>query len=740
MEKLKVEVKKILFHDEQTKKAIFQGMTTIKRKNSTGKLVRVKSKETFRGTFMALYIGDEIQVRGRWEQHKQYGQQFLVVQYQKTMPQTIKGIQVFLKQTVKGVGDKRVQAITDAYGEKSLSMIAQDIKNLDIFTNLSAEQKAIMKEAVCDNLHFEALLSFMQMNDLDYTLAVSVYQKYKEQSVKRIKSNPYLLLFEKMASFSTCDQIAKKLDISGKDDRRLYAGVYSFIQEDISQKGNLYTKIHSIYESLNHYLKKKGKLGHVVFLEDQMLEKLKQLESDGILVSIENENHERVVYLKNNLYIENKIVEQLRRKIYYTTPRIRFPEEKILDFFQAYEKNTGMTLAENQKLAVKTLLRKPVSILTGGPGTGKTQTMAATIECIKKIHPDAVIHLCSPTGKAAKRMCELSGMEASTIHRLVKIFDAHQQPDDLLIAGDFLLVDEASMIDAFVFYRLLSALDQDIFVIIIGDHNQLPSVGPGLILRDLIGSGVIPVVTLDKIFRQAQNSAIIGNSHRILKEAPVDSFKFSKNKNGDFYFIERESAEQVQDSIVNIIKNLNKNLKIPLSDIQILSPVRGTLLGTEQLNRLIQGSFNPNQDYVEIKDTQLGQSDKVIHIQNNYDLNVFNGETGIVERLDYLDENMLTITYPDKDIQYARWHLEELELAYAITVHKSQGSEFPVVIMPIHDMVAHGLYQNLIYTAITRAKKKMILVGDKALFQEVILKKQSEERNSMIHHKLKQLI
>jgi exodeoxyribonuclease V alpha subunit len=277
-------------------------------------------------------------------------------------------------------------------------------------------------------------------------------------------------------------------------------------------------------------------------------------------------------------------------------------------------------------------------------------------------------------------------------------------------------------------------------LIIIGDHNQLPSVGAGLILRDLIDSKTIPTIKLTKIFRQKEDSSIITNSHKILKGEVFNRFKISKDKDGDFYFFERSKPEDINDMIMEIINRLIKNMKIPLSKIQVISPIKKTVLGTEQLNRTIQKTFNENTDFITYGENILGQGDKVIHIENDYDLKVFNGETGVVDKLNYLDHNSLTVSYPEKDVDYSKWNLEKLELAYAITAHKSQGSEFPVVIIPIHDIVEIGLYRNLIYTAVTRAKSKVIFVGDKEVFEKCLNKERVSKRNSMIKLKLQKYI
>lgn len=736
MEKLNVIIKKIKYCDEKNKLYIFDGLTSLKKKTPSGKTRKVKTKVTFKGNFMSIYIEDDINVVGYWIDNEKYGRQFIVVSYEKNIPQTIKGIQTFLKQIVRGIGEKRAEAITNAYGEDSLNIIAKNINALDIIPGITKDQKEEIWLAIAQNIEFEKLLAFMQLNDLDYTLAIKIYNRFKEDSIIRIKDNPYVLYMENIVPFSVCDQIACNLNVTANSLTRLVAALYSFIQGDVTSNGNLYTTVSFIYKKFNKYLEKKGRFADSYEFSEEEIEKgLKYLEKDERVVFCENKKG-RILYLKNNLYIENKIVELISRKMNSSIHRYGYPEKEIENFLEGYEKSSGIKMAPEQKEAVISALKNTISIITGGPGTGKTKTMAAIIHCIKTLSPDATIHLCSPTGKAAKRMNEMSGMDASTIHRLVKIFNANDRIESNIISGDFIIIDEASMIDAYVFYRLLSSLDEDIRIVIIGDYNQLPSVGAGLILRDLIDSNTIKTTSLKEIFRQAKNSKIVTNSNIIINTGLTAGVTLSRKCSGDFFFIEESSTHEIQRKIIMVMKKLMTNMKVPLSDIQVLSAVKGTSLGTEALNRLIQNEFNNNTDFIESGEMQFNSKDKVIHIVNNYDLNVFNGETGVIGTLNYNESNMLTIDYPDKSIDYPAWSLEELELAYAITVHKSQGSEFPIVIMPIHSIVSRGLYRNLIYTAITRAKSKMIFIGDKEVFKETVLLVKGNIRNSMVKEKL----
>jgi exodeoxyribonuclease V alpha subunit len=417
---------------------------------------------------------------------------------------------------------------------------------------------------------------------------------------------------------------------------------------------------------------------------------------------------------------------------------------------------TGMTLAVKQQEAVHMALQNPISILTGGPGTGKTQTINAVIQVIQLIHPNAQIHLCAPTGRAAKRMTELTDMTATTIHRAIHLTDVRFDQNVERLYGDFLIVDESSMIDAYLFSKLLEAVNVDMKILFVGDVDQLPSIGAGLILRDLIDSKKIPTTTLTEIFRQAKDSQIVTNAHKVIQGKIVgesDGLTFDE-KLGDFYFVQKEDTERIKNLIIGFIKRLMESPhNFKLQDIQVLTPMKEGELGTNALNRIIQETFNPHIDKeLEMELFRTSKSgvinerfdvfrvgDRVIHTINDYDLKVFNGEIGTIHKI-YNDESgnlMMKVNYDDGMVTYDEaLAKEELMLAYAMTVHKSQGCEFPVGIMPIHPSQQSMLERHLLYTAFTRAKGKVVLAGVNEALNKGILNNITYHRNSKIKDRL----
>ena len=451
------------------------------------------------------------------------------------------------------------------------------------------------------------------------------------------------------------------------------------------------------------------------------------------------------IYLAFNYSNENRIAKELER-LSNSAKATFFVPKVISDFLVDYEKSTGIALADEQRQGVISALTSPVSVITGGPGTGKTHTIRTIIACAKALEPGINIKVCAPTGKAAVRASDMSGLPATTIHRMLQLFNpsAHVGAEELNC--DILIADEFSMVDAYLCSRLFIAAASHTRIIMVGDYNQLPSVGPGLVLRDFIRSGKIPTVKLTTVFRQAQASRIVRNSYAIINQQdgkPI-ILNFAKKPKDDFYFIEAESISEIRKTIQRSVHRLKNKYGYNLADIQILTPVRKTPLGADSLNLLFQEEFLPSSTTpsVEVLDREFRLGDKVIHTKNNSELDVYNGEVGFVERLNFLPENMLTVRFStEKSVNYSLSDLEQLDLAYGLTVHKSQGSEFPVVIIPVHETILHGLNKNLLYTALTRAKKMVILIGSKqALSAGMRNEENIGERRSMLVQKIQDIL
>lgn len=710
-----VKIKKIQFADaEKSGYYIFLG-TVYKRVKKTRELKPTPENVACTGTFISLYPGDILEVSAELWEHPKYGEQYNVLTYHRILPGTIEEIQKFLIARGAGLGIAKAKKLTEAYGLDTLSKIVADPNALDI-VKLSESAKNKLHKDLVENQDFENLLIMLRNFGVNPIYAPLLYSEYGNLAVAKLKENPYFPFLSGLWPFSISDSIHAQLGKGIDTSERIYACVYGAIMWDSSSGGNLFieeSKLRSITHAFlaqahasydKNYEFSKESFDHVV---DMLLEQ-------GRVITDPTYNS---LYLSNNLSNERKIAEQLKRLV--QSPKRYFVRSAdISSFLVGYESKTGIKLASQQKEAVNMALTSPVSIITGGPGTGKTHTIRTIIAALKELCPDAIIQICAPTGKASIRAEEMSGLPASTIHRMLKLFQRDKELKNEELECDFLIADEYSMVDAYLCGRLFQCAASFDRIIIVGDYNQLPSVGPGLVLRDFITCGRIPVTELKQVFRQAKQSRIIKNSSRIIHANGKETINLvvSKKQNGDFYFLETESVTDIRQKIQKSVCKLKKKYNLGINDIQILSPVRKTALGTESLNTLFQEIFSPSNiaPSIELGEKVFCLGDKVIHTKNNAELDVYNGEVGYITQLHYKTDKMLTVEYPDgKIIDYSLSMLDDLELAYALTVHKSQGSEFPVVIIPVHESILYGFNKQVFYTALTRAKRMVILVGTK---------------------------
>lgn len=733
---LTVDVTRILYRNDNSKYVIFSGMTKVSKIDRNGKSRKVKSKEVFKGTFFSLFENDTLKVEGDWREDDLYGKEFVVDAYSKVLPQDQKGIEKFLTRSVAGIGEKKARAITEAWGVSALSKITEGRATLDEISLLTDKDKDKIYAFVIENISYEKLLTFMRLHSFDYTVAMRIYKRYRTDSLRKIMDNPYALCFEDALTFYQADKIALGIGHKKEWENRLRAGLLSYLSNDVESNGNMYTPKDELLSHFNAYMDRNSAAGGNGFDHRDMNKMLDKLYKEDKLVYSRDENQQVVIYLSKNMYMENQIADLLN-EIMKTPPTIRYPKREALEAVEWYESHRGITLAIAQKRAIVATLTSKVSILTGGPGTGKTQTVSALIACMKHLSPLSQIHLCSPTGRASKKLSEMCGEPAATIHRLLRINEDRGVQYDGDFEGDLLIVDESSMVDVYLFYKMLKSLSPDIRILIIGDNDQLPSVGPGTILKDLIDSELITTTRLTEIFRQKKDSTIIPNAHQILKGGSIDDFQFSNSKNGDCFFFEGDNPSDIQDLIMKATNRLMKGKKLKLEEIEILSPIKDGALGTEALNGLIQARFGDlGDDYVEHNNKRYYVGDKVIHTENDYTLNVFNGEMGVVSCIPGASGGALTVEYPDKDIDYEFFELEELDLAFSITVHKSQGSEFTAVIIPVHSLLRRGLSKTILYTACTRAKSIVIFVGSKDAMIKGVNKQKDYGRRSMLKSKL----
>lgn len=731
---VKFEVKNINYAD---KKTFYTIMTAkILSHDCEQQLQEIMS---IKGVIPSAYKKDTFTAEAELKLSEVYGYSLEVTNVVKENSNTNKSIIDFLTSKVSRLGKKAAEKIVKELGIECLSQIEKDYTCLLSIKGISEKRAIDIQSKIIEFKGYEKLATFITSLAVETSVANKVYAEFKEFSIIKIKENPYSICKIKGLDFTIADKIAVKLGFKADNVERVKEGLKSYIDNTI-RNGDICTYKSEMLDNFSEYLNKVGSFG-IADIDVQTIEKaLKELLEKKELVIELNDNGKECIYRADYNYIENNIVRQLKRLIedfkapFCTTSQID-------DFIKEYEAKY-LTLADRQKEAVYVALQSGFSILTGGPGTGKTQTTNTIIKAIESVKHNATITLLAPTGKASKRMTELTAKNASTIHRELGLNGFEDFNEVKEITSDFVVIDESSMVDGYIFSVLLSNISENTRVILVGDHEQLPSVGAGLILRDLIDSGKIPVVKLDKIFRQAENSQIVMNSHKLIKGVKTtdnNGITFDHSK-GDFYFIDCNDRLRIRDLVIASVERMINNQGYKLSDICILSPMRKGDIGTVELNKIIQQKFNKSIKSYEINEINCFKvGDRVMQTVNNYNLKVFNGEVGvIVDIVTESGEEVIEVEYSDKDnnILYTAETIDELELAYAITIHKSQGSEFHVVIMLIHGSQMGMLNRNLIYTGWTRAKEKVVCIGSKETLDKAIDKADDIKRNSRLVEKI----
>lgn len=685
------------------------------------------------GSFLTANVGDKLKVTGRWGKNRQGKTQFEASYSSVVVPETSNSIMEYLMRTVSGIGKKRAKDIVSKFGDETIDIIRETPNKLLDIDGIGPKSASNIYEQLVGNEVYEDLSMYLISLGVKQADINIIYDKYGEGALNRIRSNPYSLYMESNISFRTLDNIANKIDIAFNNYNRISTGLEHFVRMRMGNYGDLYVTKDLIFDQFNSFLRRVGSYNKNIDKED--IEKVieKKLEDKSFAIE-ENKDKEDCIYLGYYNYVENSIVSKIKERINNRSPIIS--DIEIFKAIESYERSTGMELAILQKQGVLMAIQNSISIISGGPGTGKTQVINSIIYALKRIKPGTIIELAAPTGKAAKRMTELTGMEAKTIHRLIGLKEFSEGGEELEgVYADVLVIDESSMIDAYLFHKLLTAVSDDTTIIMVGDHEQLPSVGPGLILRDLIDSKQIPTVRLTEIFRQEEGSNIIHNAHEIVNGKK--NLKFSQNGDGDFYFIKRQKERSIKETIMISVENMINNRGYKIEDIQVLSSMNKGELGTISLNAELQQRFNKNVGGVQVGDRIFKKDDKVMQTVNNYDFDVFNGDSGIVlEAYGKGKDRFVIVEYDDKEIEYTDEMLLELTHSYAMTVHKSQGSEYPVIIMPFHNSLNILLYRNLINTGITRARDVVVCIGELGELERGIDKINNLNRNSLIKEKL----
>ncbi len=664
------------------------------------------------GTMMAPMVGEILEMRGEWSSHPNFGKQFKVLEYKTKVPVTVYGIRKYLGSgMIKGLGPVMAGRIVDRFGKKTLGIIESDIQRLVEVEGIGKKRIAMIAAAWDEQREIRAVMLFLQSNGVSSGYAVKIFKQYGNQAIAVVKDNPYRLAGDIYGiGFVIADQIAAKLGIARDAQIRVEAGIL-YVLNQLSDEGHVYFP----YEPL---ISKSGEILGVgrdiivralgVLVVDQ---KIIMEDLNGNLDTFKG--NDRSVFLTRFHVSETGTARRL--KILINTPKsIRdIDSSKAVAWVQ---RQLSITLAVNQLQALGLAIENKVMVITGGPGTGKTTIINAVLKIFFRLN--AGIMLAAPTGRAAKRMSETTGFGARTIHRLLEYSfqkGGFQRNEDKPLDCDVLIIDEASMIDIILMYHLLKAVPPSATFILVGDVNQLPSVGAGNVLNDIIASGSVPVVTLDKIFRQAGTSQIVVNAHKI-NEGVMPSLDTSNSSDplNDFYFIEQEDPEKVLNIILKLCqKRIPQRFNYdPVDEIQVLTPMHKGVVGAENLNRQLQEALNPGAGGIIRGERTYRTNDKVMQIRNNYDKEVFNGDIGRITVIQW-EDRAVTIIFDGREVVYDFSDLDEIVPAYAISVHKSQGSEYPVVIIPIVTQHYVLLQRNLIYTAVTRGKNLVVIVGSK---------------------------
>lgn len=681
--------------------------------------VRVKGYNdlvTLVGNLLEVPAGSVLLCEGDWKVDKRYGSQFVCHTWEEVMPATIYGIEKYLGSgLVKGIGPKFARLIVNRFGLDTIEVIETDIERLYEVPGIGKKRVEKIRESWEKQKDIKNVMLFLQGYGVSTAYAARIYRQYGKESIDKVKENPYRLADDIWGiGFKTADGIAGKMGYEKNDLRRCKSGIIYTLNQ-LANEGHVYSETEQLVKSALELLEADEESIRKALSDMSRTEDLK-IEGDAI-------------YLSPFYFAEVGTANRLLALLHESDGNL------FVSGFNAAELSdaTGIVYDEVQLHAIEEALRSRVMVLTGGPGTGKTTTTQGIIAALK--HLGLRILLAAPTGRAAKRMSEATGIEAKTIHRLLEYNpkDGYKRNDENPLEGDALIVDECSMIDIILMNNLMKAVPASMRLILVGDIDQLPSVGAGNVLRDIIESGKIPVIRLTRIFRQAQSSRIVISAHAINQGRFPDT---SNGKDTDFFFIQQEDPEKVAGEIVNLVKNrLPKAYHRKSSDIQVLTPMQRGIVGAANLNMALQHALNPSEVSLNRSGYSFRRGDRVMQLRNNYDKDVFNGDLGFVESVD-LEERTLSVNFDGRLVEYDASELDELTLAYATTIHKSQGSEYPIVVIPV--LMTHYvmLQRNLIYTGITRARKICVLIGTKKALSYAIRNMTVLKRNTKLKERL----
>lgn len=687
------------------------------------------------GNLMAPTPGEVLEMRGEWTTHPKFGKQFKVAHFKTKVPATVFGIKKYLGSgLIRGLGPVMAGRIVDRFGKKTLDIIETDIKRLAEVEGIGTKRIAMVARAWEDQKEIRDVMLFLQSHGVGPGFATKIFNAYGNRAVAVVKENPYRLATEIFGiGFLSADRIAQNLGFAKDTQLRVEAGIL-YVLHQLADDGHVYFPYEPLIDRCREILEVDRKavvtaLGGLAIDQKVIIEDLNET------IEGYRENN-KAVYLARFHRSETGIARYLKRILQTPKSMRAIDAAKAVQWVQ---QQLSITLAENQLNAIQWAFEHKVLVITGGPGTGKTTIIKAIIKIVSRIN--ARIMLAAPTGRAAKRMSEASGYEAKTIHRMLEYSfqkGGFQRNEDKPLECDVLIIDEASMIDTILMHHLLKAVPPAAMFILVGDVNQLPSVGAGNVLNDIIASGSVPVATLTEIFRQAQASRIIINAHKINSGVvPVIEHSVAFDPANDFYFIEQDDPERVLEIILELVdKRIPQRFGCKaIDDIQVLTPMHKGVVGASNLNHRLQTVLNPGEGGVARGDRTYRVNDKVMQIRNNYDKEVFNGDIGRISKIRYEDHEVI-ISFDDREVAYDFSDLDEIVLAYAVSVHKSQGSEYPVVVIPILTQHYVLLQRNLIYTAVTRGKNLVVMVGSRKALSIGVNNNKTQQRHTRLGYRL----
>ena len=712
---------------------------------TVGKMETEGEEITLVGCMPTLREGEHLQVKGAWIIHPMYGEQLEVEEYRPILPSSEEGLINYLASGIlPGIGKKMAERLVDHFGKEVMEIIEFHPHRLTEVSGIGKKKADAIAEAFEDDRELKEVLIFLSQYGISPNYAVRIYKTYGEDTINILQENPYRLAEDIVGiGFITADGIAKSMGIAANSRYRIYAGT-RYALNSFHIEGHTYAPKEQLIQRTIELLN----------VDQGMVEEAIQNLALNQHIQIERRGEDLVVYSMAYYYAETSVCNRLIELSRVKLEKVQIDVEVELVNIQEEE---GITLADNQKEAIKSAIDNGIMVITGGPGTGKTTTINTLIKVFEKL--EMKITLGAPTGRASKRMTEATGMEAKTIHRLLELGFSEEQESMLFqrdeenpLSADVIIIDEMSMVDILLMHNLMKAVPPGSRLILVGDVDQLPSVGAGNVLRDIIDSRIVKVVRLNEIFRQAEESMIIVNAHKINQ----GNYPLLNVKDKDFYFLKKHQKEKILETVIQLVKTrLPNHYQYDAGkDIQVLTPMKKGDVGTINLNKELQNALNPMAPWKkqrQMRDKIFRVGDKVMQIKNNYNLKwesqdpdaieekgegVFNGDIGYIQDIDKQEEILTVLFDDDRLVAYNFSQLDELELAYAITIHKSQGSEFPVVVMPVTWGPPMLLTRNLLYTGITRARELVVLVGTQNYLKRMVDNNEIIQRYSGLGYRL----